>query len=170
MKRDAIFIEEMESPLGTLTIAAFEDSLCHICFGAFEETKDELTEWADKHGFSCAFHSGNEWTHKAIEQLHEYFQGKRRRFDVPMTLLGTPFQQMVWRALQTIAYGETKTYKDIAEMIGRPKAVRAIGGANHNNPLSIIIPCHRVIGANGDLIGYGGGLDKKAFLLNLERV
>ena len=101
-------------------------------------------------------------------ELDEYFAGTRKTFTVPVAPQGTPFRQQVWQALQTIPYGETISYKQLAEKINSPKAIRAVGGANHNNPISIIIPCHRVIGANGKLVGYGGGLDVKEFLLELE--
>lgn len=105
---------------------------------------------------------------KAYEQLTEYFAGKRKSFDLPLYLEGTKFQQKVWAALQTIPYGETRSYGEIARQIGSPKAARAVGGANHNNPVMILVPCHRVIGADGSLTGFGGGLDMKKYLLELE--
>ena len=106
---------------------------------------------------------------KAAGQLREYFDGKRKSFDLPLSYHGTPFQMEDWEALLTIPYGETRSYKQIAEQIGRPRAYRAVGMANHRNPISIIVPCHRVIGHNGSLVGYGGGLAHKAFLLRFER-
>lgn len=106
---------------------------------------------------------------RASIQLTEYFQGSRREFDLPLSIDGTKFQESVWRALQTIPYGETKSYKDIAIQIGNPKASRAVGMANNRNPISIIIPCHRVVGHDGKLVGYGGGIDIKQYLLNLEK-
>lgn len=102
-------------------------------------------------------------------QLDEYFAGTRTEFSFPYSLKGTPFQEKVWAALQTIPYGETRSYKDIAEAIGHPKAFRAVGMANNANPIFIAIPCHRVIGSNGSLIGYGGGLDMKKALLDHEK-
>lgn len=111
----------------------------------------------------------NELTERVFRQLDEYFAGTRRAFDFPYRLHGTPFQEKVWAALREIPYGETRSYKDIAEAIGHPKAFRAVGMANHANPLFIAIPCHRVIGANGSLVGYGGGLEMKKALLELER-
>jgi methylated-DNA-[protein]-cysteine S-methyltransferase len=102
-------------------------------------------------------------------QLEEYFAGERRTFDLPVAPRGTPFQQAVWAELQRIGYGETITYAELAGRIGRPTAIRAAGAANGANPVSIIIPCHRVIGSNGSLTGYGGGLDAKRSLLELER-
>lgn len=101
-------------------------------------------------------------------QVLEYLAGARRVFDLPLAPKGTEFYRSVWRALEAIPYGETRSYRDIAQAVGRPKAVRAVGQANHNNPIPIIIPCHRVVGANGSLTGYGGGLDLKERLLRLE--
>lgn len=103
-----------------------------------------------------------------ILQLEEYFLGKRKIFDLPLEFNGTDFQKSVWRSLLEIPYGKSATYKDIAKMIGNEKAVRAVGGANNKNKIMIVVPCHRVIGSNGKLVGYAGGLEKKAFLLNLE--
>lgn len=105
----------------------------------------------------------------AARQLDEYFAGKRLQFDVPLHPSGTPFQLEVWRALLAIPYGETVSYADIARRIGRPRAVRAVGAANGANPLSILMPCHRVIGSDGNLTGYGGGLPAKRWLLAHER-
>jgi methylated-DNA-[protein]-cysteine S-methyltransferase len=106
---------------------------------------------------------------EVIRQLEEYFAGHRTEFDLPITLGGTPFQCTVWAALREIPYGETVTYGQLAERIGRPRAVRAVGLANGRNPIGIIVPCHRVVGATGDLTGYGGGLERKLQLLNVER-
>ncbi len=104
----------------------------------------------------------------ARTQLGEYFAGERTTFDVPLRLAGTPFQLEVWQALQAIPYGETASYGELARRIGRPAAVRAVGLANGRNPVSIIVPCHRVIGSDGSLTGYGGGLERKRHLLGLE--
>ncbi len=105
----------------------------------------------------------------AAKQLLEYFEGTRKVFSLPLETQGTAFQKKVWAALSEIPYGETRSYKDIAERVGSPKGFRAVGGANHNNPISIIIPCHRVVAADGGLGGYGGGLEIKTLLLELER-
>jgi methylated-DNA-[protein]-cysteine S-methyltransferase len=102
-------------------------------------------------------------------ELEEYFQGKRHRFTMPLYLQGTPFQIEVWRTLREIPYGETRSYQDVALAIGNPRALRAVGGANNKNPLAIIIPCHRVIGKNGSLTGFGGGLAIKEWLLEHEK-
>ena len=105
---------------------------------------------------------------EAYRQFSEYLTGERKSFDLPFKLTGTDFQNRVWRALCEIPYGETRSYKQIAEAIGNPKAVRAVGMANNRNPLLVLVPCHRVIGCNGQLVGYAAGLDKKQFLLHLE--
>lgn len=108
-------------------------------------------------------------TDLVYQQLTEYLQGKRRTFDFPYVLHGTPFQERVWQALCSIPYGQTRTYSQIAAAVGSPNACRAVGMANHQNPILIAIPCHRVIGANGKLTGYGSGLDMKEALLALEK-
>lgn len=105
----------------------------------------------------------------AKKQLEEYFAGIRKNFDLPLKPKGTPFQLLVWEQLKQIPYGETRSYGEIAKAIGNPKASRAVGGANNKNPIGIIVPCHRVIGANGKLVGYAGGLDVKEKLLMLEK-
>ena len=106
---------------------------------------------------------------EAARQLQEYFAGCRREFSLPLAPRGTEFQRQVWHALEGIPYGETRTYGEIARAIGKSKACRAVGMANHRNPLSILVPCHRVVGADGSLTGYGGGLEAKQFLLELEK-
>lgn len=106
---------------------------------------------------------------ETAKQLEEYFAGKRKNFDLPLCPEGTVFQKKVWEALETIPYGETWSYKQVAEKVNSPKAYRAVGMANNKNPISILIPCHRVIGASGKLVGYGGGLEIKEYLLNLEQ-
>jgi methylated-DNA-[protein]-cysteine S-methyltransferase len=105
----------------------------------------------------------------AVAQLEDYFAGRLREFDVPLALTGTPFQRQVWDLLVSVPYGRTVTYGELARRLGRPSAARAVGLANGHNPVSIIVPCHRVVGATGDLTGYGGGLDRKRHLLDFER-
>lgn len=143
------------SPLGTLYLVEERGSLVEIKFDEvspeYKEEKSELLSECEK-------------------ELDEYFQGERREFDIPLKLYGTEFQIKVWEALKTIPYGESRSYKDIAQYIGNPKGCRAVGLANNRNPIPIIIPCHRVIGANGKLVGYGGGIEKKIFLLELEKI
>ena len=106
---------------------------------------------------------------EAHRQITEYLKGERKVFDLPIRLRGTDFQQQVWTALLDIPYGETRSYKQIAEAIGNPKGMRAVGMANNRNPLLIVVPCHRVIGANGSMVGYGEGVEMKEFLLRLEK-
>jgi len=106
---------------------------------------------------------------EAAKQLREYFAGERQVFDLPLAPKGTSFQMAAWHALTTIPYGETRSYKQIAEQIGNPKACRAVGLANNRNPIAIVIPCHRVIGSDGKLVGYGGGLPVKEYLLEMEK-
>ncbi len=114
-------------------------------------------------------HSPCPVTDTAFAQISEYLAGARKRFDFPYTLTGTPFQQRVWRALCDIPYGKTCSYKQIAQAIGSPNACRAVGMANHRNPMMIVVPCHRVVGASGNLTGYAGGLAMKSALLALEQ-
>jgi O-6-methylguanine DNA methyltransferase len=139
-------------------------------FGEGDATKLSLMRWAKKWLHTENITYAPEVFLKATEQLDEYFAGERREFTLPLDVYGTPFQKLVWNQLRQIPYGETKSYKDIALAINAAKAVRAIGGANNKNPLSIFVPCHRVIGSNGALVGYGGGLDIKEHLLQLEGV
>ncbi len=141
----------IESPIGFLTAFSDGEALNELRFGDCR-----------KGGDSCAV------LEQTAKELGEYFSGKRRVFSVPVDGGGTPFQRAVWQALCSIPYGETVCYGDIARMIGNGKACRAVGGANNRNPLPIIVPCHRVVGKDGTLIGYVGGLDIKSFLLKLE--
>jgi len=146
-----------DTPIGAVGIAEANGRVTHLFFEgeAFPE-KDHIR-------------SETPVLAEAGRQLREYFAGKRREFDLHLAPAGTEFMLRVWKALQEIPYGETRSYKEIAAAVGNSKACRAVGLANNRNPISIFIPCHRVIGSNGDLIGYGGGLDKKVFLLDLEK-
>ncbi len=116
----------------------------------------------------AALNPGNAMLREAECQLRAYFAAELRQFDLPLEMLGTDFQKRVWRELETIPYGETRSYRQLAEALGMPQAVRAVGAANGSNPLPIVIPCHRVIGSSGKLVGYGGGLPLKKRLLELE--
>lgn len=158
------------SPVGPMLLCSSGKGLLFIEFnGASPEAMPAFRTWAEKRvGADCRYAEGGGWAEEAAGQLEEYFGGKRTSFDIPLDLRGTPFQLQVWQALARIPYGEVRSYKQIAEAIGSPKAVRAVGGANNRNPVSIIIPCHRVIGAGGDMVGYGGGLPIKQFLLSHE--
>ncbi|KMK75632.1 methylated-DNA--[protein]-cysteine S-methyltransferase [Alkalihalobacillus pseudalcaliphilus] len=165
-----IYFDEMESPIGPLTILATEIGVCHIHFGRFEQGKAAVNAKIKKLGLKGNYVACHDSLDEVKHQLLQYFHGERQGFDISVDLHGTVFQKKVWQALRDIEYGKTSTYKLVAEQIGSPKAVRAIGGANNQNPIPIIIPCHRVIGSNGNMVGYGGGLDKKEALLHLEGV
>lgn len=141
-----------KTPIGNITIQEKESKISAV---SFCEVEGEMVE--------------TPLIKRAYIQLSEYFARKRRVFNLPLLLEGTEFQIKVWKALQKIEYGNTATYKDIAEIIGSPRASRAVGNANNKNKIAIIIPCHRVIGSNGSLTGYAGGLQVKNFLLNLEK-
>ncbi|RXJ00630.1 methylated-DNA--[protein]-cysteine S-methyltransferase [Anaerobacillus alkaliphilus] len=167
-KRSAIYYNEMDSPLGPLTVVCSDLGVCLIEFGSIDQTLATIKVWMKKNYIRANLSISPEDTEPVVTQLNEYFTGKRLKFDLPIDLIGTKFQCLVWEALKKIEYGETKSYKQIAQEIGAPKAVRAIGGANNKNPIPIIIPCHRVIGSNGALVGYGGGVDKKEILLEIE--
>lgn len=145
--------------IGTLTLVGDEAGLCHL---DFQKEKYPITirdDWKKKPGFF----------EPVKAQLRAYFNRERKQFDLPLAPVGTLFQHKVWEALRAIPYGELVSYKSIAETIGNPKAVRAVGGANGKNPLPIIVPCHRVIGSDGSLTGFGGGLETKKRLIELER-
>ncbi len=136
-----------------------DNSLTHLYF--HDQAPDKLHET----------NSTNPFISRVTKQLDEYFTGSRKEFELPLSLSGTDFQLRVWKELQTIPYGVTISYRELTERCGFPRtAIRAVGGANGSNPISIIVPCHRVIGANGDLTGYGGGLERKRALLELEGV
>lgn len=142
-----------EFPFGFLKIEYEEDIL--ISLKKIDETRD--------------YGKNTEFTDLVYKEIMEYLNGKRKTFDIKYEINGTEFQKKVWKELTKIPYGETRTYKEIAMSIGNPKASRAVGMANNKNPISIIVPCHRVIGSDGKLVGYGGGLDMKRALLTLEK-
>jgi methylated-DNA-[protein]-cysteine S-methyltransferase len=149
----------MDSPVGRLLLAGSSGAVKVISFPSGSKA----------HGPKAGWERDEEPFRRVTQQLGEYFDGVRQEFDLPLAPEATPFQARVLQALCAIPYGETRSYKDIAVALGNPKAVRAVGGANGNNPVPIIIPCHRVIGSSGSLTGFGGGLDTKRFLLDLER-
>lgn len=163
-----IYYEIYDSLIGKLTIAAEEGALLGILFGGQEDADDENEEAFLMKNRHRMHKRETPLIQKVHSQLGEYFCGRRRKFEIPCKLSGTTFQQKVWKALDNIPYGETRSYRDIAEAVGSPKSCRAVGMANHHNPIPIIIPCHRVIGANGKIVGYGGGLEIKKTLLDLE--
>ena len=149
-----------DSPLGTVTLQANEQGLLGVWFETHTTKPEDLGTQEDSFPI---FQS-------VKEQLERYFAGEAVQFDVPIAAKGTPFQQSVWHALTTIPYGETWSYAQLADAIGNPKAVRAVGLANGKNPVSVIVPCHRVIGKNGKLTGYAGGVERKQRLLAIEGI
>lgn len=145
----------MQTPLGLLAVAEEDGFITRVSF----DVSSLQTAPAGSTPVLC----------RAVRELGEYFAGVRKTFGVPLRPAGTPFRLKVWNELLKIPYGQTCSYADLARACANPKACRAVGGANHANPIAILIPCHRVVGADGSLTGYGGGLDKKKFLLDLEQ-
>ena len=165
-----------DSPVGQLLVAARDGHIVEISFTE-ADTRPKFCRAAQPAGSAAsqepaaAISPGDTAVAQAcIAELEAYFAGKLKDFTVPIKLTGTDFRKKVWTALMNIPYGQTISYKQLAINIGQPSAVRAVGGANNNNPISIIVPCHRVIGADGALVGYGGGLGNKEFLLELEKL
>lgn len=156
----ALAFSEMDSPVGQIKLVAHAHALVAVLWQNEKLNRVILPDLVqdDSHPILLM----------AKQQLNEYFKAQRKAFDVPLDAQGTLFQRQVWQALLTIPFGETRTYQDIAVQIGNPKAVRAVGAANARNPISIIAPCHRVIGSKGGLVGFAGGLENKKILLNLE--
>lgn len=154
----ALFYTWYEAPCDRLLLAGTEDSLHYVSFASGVNPRQPDADWVHS---TTAFDA-------VIAQLDAYFRSELTVFDLPLTLEGTAFQQSVWRALLQIPFGETRTYGDIANMIDNPKSVRAVGVANGANPIPVIIPCHRVIGADGSLTGFGGGMENKRWLLRHE--
>ncbi|MBN2976861.1 methylated-DNA--[protein]-cysteine S-methyltransferase [Pseudomonas lactucae] len=150
----------MPSPVGQLTLVARDSKLCAILWETERANRVRLGPLHEANDSPVLL--------EAQRQLNEYFAGTRNRFELELDFAGTDFQKQVWQALLTIPFGETRSYTQIAQQIGNPKAVRAVGAANGRNPISIIAPCHRVIGASGTLTGFAGGLEAKQYLLTLE--
>jgi len=159
------FQTRLASPLGPIALAASDQGLCGLWFT--ERQRHLPAQLAGAHAWPE--NAAHPVLQQAARQLGEYFAGRRRGFELPLDLRGgTPFQQSVWQALQAIGHGEVASYGELGRRIGKPSAVRAVGGAVGRNPLSIVVPCHRVMGAGGALTGYAGGLDRKRALLRLE--
>ncbi len=148
----------MESPLGTLTLVHTDGILSGLY----------LPDHLRGPGLEALGSRARSGFETVVEQLHEYFNGRRTQFTLPIAVIGTAFQRRIWDLLRAIPYGETRTYAQLADAIGNRAAIRAVGLANGRNPISIVVPCHRVVGSDGSLTGYAGGLDRKRFLLDLE--
>ena len=155
---DPVWYTLLDTPCGALCIAGTTQGLTHVEFQDGERPVRPQPDWREDQGV----------LDEAREQLQAYFEGRRQRFTLPVAPEGTPFQQRVWQELQEIPWGTTTTYREIAERLGQPAAVRAVGHANGRNPIAIVIPCHRVVGANGRLTGYAGGIAVKRRLLQHE--
>jgi len=153
-KMETLYTAYYQSPIGVISVQGNEEGIVYINF--LDESKED-DENLPEVMLEC------------LTQLDEYFSGKRKDFSLKLIANGTEFQKKVWNALTTVSYGTTASYKDIAEKIDNPRAVRAVGGANNKNPHSIIVPCHRIIGSNGNLVGYGGELWRKQWLLDFEK-
>ncbi len=153
-----MYFSYCDTPIGALLLAGDASGLRRIGFSTDEAAQSPPAEWQENANFFC----------ETTRQLAAYFAGDLSTFDLPLAPQGTPFQLQVWRALQDIAYGQTLSYGELAQKIGTPNASRAVGAANGQNPLPIVIPCHRVIGSNGRLTGFAGGLETKKNLLSLE--
>ena len=154
-----IFYTEMESPVGKLRLVGNEKGLRQLSFANGRHTRGVAREWV----------RDDEPFQEVLRQLRAYFRGELKKFDLRLEMQGTEFQKSVWEELRKIPYGETRSYGQVAEIIGNPKAMRAVGAANGQNPIAIVVPCHRVIGSSGSLTGFGGGMDCKKRLLELEK-
>ncbi|PSF11793.1 cysteine methyltransferase [Marinobacter fuscus] len=163
----SIHIGCFTTPWGEMLLGSYEQQLC-LCDWRGRAKRQAVDARLMKGLGASYVEQEDDLLNRARQQLNEYFAGQRRTFDLPLMLVGTPFQKQVWSALQQIPYGTTASYRQLAELLGEPKAVRAVAGANGANALSIFVPCHRVIGSDGRLTGYAGGLAAKTALLSLE--
>lgn len=161
-----IFTARFESPIGELLVASSDEGLCFV--GLPRASGRGLSGWQKRHAPEARLAAGYEPNREAIKQLTDFLEGKREEFELSLDLRGTPFQLEVYDVVRQIGYGESLAYADVAERIGRPAAVRAVGAANGANPIPLVIPCHRVVAKSGQLQGYAGGLDMKARLLAME--
>jgi len=160
---ETLFLTRYSSPLGTYILISSQTGVCYL---SPEDKKDYFARWQRS---GARFHEDSEHNRAAVSELDAYFAGHLRRFTVPIELRGTDFQRQIWEILRGIPYGETRSYGQIAYAAGWINGSRAVGQAIGRNPISIIVPCHRVIGSNGSLTGYGGGLPRKSALLKLEK-
>lgn len=160
---ETLYLVHYNSPLGTYILISSQKGICYL------SPKDEEESFIRWQRSGARFQENDEYSHAVVAELDAYFAGQLRRFTVPIDLRGTHFQRLVWEILRGIPYGETRSYGQVARAAGRPNGPRAVGQAVGSNPISIIVPCHRVIGSNRGLTGYGGGLPRKRALLELEK-
>ncbi|HLS07292.1 MAG TPA: methylated-DNA--[protein]-cysteine S-methyltransferase [Bacillota bacterium] len=168
MHEQIVRYETIQTLFGPLTLTTSDEYLLRVDFGSFTDNEQKIKTYLSRAKFSNYIKEAT-INHPIKNELIAYFNQTLTTFTVPQKFYGTDFQRDVWQALLSIPYGETVSYKDIAVMIDRPKAVRAVGGALNKNPFSIVVPCHRVIGSDGSLTGFGGGLDRKQQLLTFEQ-
>ncbi len=168
MTHNKIVLTQIQTPFGELLAGATRQGICLLEFTDTDRVEMQLSRLQKDYRLNGS-EGDSPFFALLNQQLQAYFSGHLTQFDLPLDIRGTPFQQQVWRALQTIPYGETRSYQEQADAIQNPKAVRAVANANRNNRISILIPCHRVIGKDGSMTGYGGGIWRKEFLLNLEK-
>jgi O-6-methylguanine DNA methyltransferase len=161
-----VYCTSFESKIGIIYIASTERGICKISIP--KETKKDFFQWLHKHFDEDEVEDNRSRNKQVIDEINRYLNRRLTKFNCPLHQIGTPFQKKVWRYVRRISYGSTITYKDIAGKIGNPRAYQAVAHANAANPIPIIIPCHRVIGANGSLVGYSAGVKTKEFLLGLE--
>jgi methylated-DNA-[protein]-cysteine S-methyltransferase len=164
-----IYCGEVSSPLGPISLLATENGICKLHFGSLDESIPVLKAWCSRNGLTNEWVSEHERFEEFSQQLNEYFIGIRKNFTIPLDIQGDFFEKKVWEQTNLTRYGETISFREIAKEIGSPKEVRKIGCVVNRNPLPILIPCHRVIGSNGALVGYNGGLEKKERLLEIEK-
>ncbi|RPF50104.1 methylated-DNA--[protein]-cysteine S-methyltransferase [Aquisalibacillus elongatus] len=162
-----LIISHLDTPVGNMIFGGQHDSVYFIKIGTLAERQTWIEKWQIKHGFGSFTEEKNAFI-QAKEEMMAYFNDDLDTFSFNMSLLGTDFQRQVWDAMLRIPHGDTWTYKDIAVEIEKPKAIRAVGGAINKNPITIAVPCHRVVGSDGSLTGYASGLDKKKYLLHHE--
>jgi len=162
-----ISIQFFKTPYGELILGSFKDKLC-LADWRYRKSRETIDKRIQKGLKGEYIEEETDITEKTAEQLNEYFSGKRKEFDIPLLFVGTDFQKKVWNALLEIPYGKAESYSGLAKITGDEKAVRAVASANGANAISIIVPCHRIIGCKGDMIGYAGGLKVKKRLLKLE--
>jgi methylated-DNA-[protein]-cysteine S-methyltransferase len=164
---NVINIQYHKTPYGELMIGSMDEKLC-LCDWRYRKMREAIDSRLTKIANATYIEKNSKVIGSTIKQLEEYFNGDRKQFDIPLSMLGTDFQKSVWNKLIEIPFGETSSYLQLAVKIGNPKAVRAVANANGANAISIMVPCHRIIGSNGALVGYAGGLKAKEKLLNLE--